>query len=211
MHRACLADEAGAKRVHHAGSLHHRAMKACDILPIVLRVRTVLLERRRIFNLARHGPDLHVDAKSAQPPHEFSVEIGHRHRTERENLHAAVAGRNAKLMGEEIEIDVEGAARIRIRRRNEAARVHVERDIPPVIHRRREFESHLAGHLRPKLQGVAGGAPGGERQIRPRFWSRHVRSSIEAAMRKVLARLRGEENAASGRLRMTDGNRSAWS
>ncbi len=184
MHRACLADETGAKRGHHPSGLHHGAVKSRDIIRIVLRVRMILLERDGVSDFARHGPDMHVDAKPAQPFHELGIEVGHRHGTQCKGLDAAVAGQDAKLMAEQIEIDVERATRIGVSRRDEAARVHGEGDIPPMIDRRRELQPHLAGHLRPKLQRVARVAPGGERQIRPKFGRGHARSS-SAARRKV--------------------------
>ena len=63
MHRARLADEAGAEFIHHAVGLHQRLPEALRVVGIILRVGAVLLERNRVLDFARHGPDVHVDAE----------------------------------------------------------------------------------------------------------------------------------------------------
>ena len=87
-------------------------------------------------------------------------------------------------MADQIEDDIERAAGIRVCRRDEAARIDVESDIPPMIDQRRQLEPHLAGDLRPAVQRFAGVAPGGERQVRPkslvRSWGRPRSTSRDA-------------------------------
>ena len=83
--------------------------KRDSVVGIVLRVRAILIERHGIFDFARHRPDVHVDVEAAQSLHELGIEIGDRHRREREAFGASVARRDAKPMVDEIEDDIEGA------------------------------------------------------------------------------------------------------
>ena len=55
-----------------------------------------------------------------------------------------------------------------IRRGGEAARIHQEGDVPPVIDQWRRGEARLAGDLRKAVQRLAGLAPGRKRQFRPK-------------------------------------------
>ena len=172
-------------------------VKARSVFGVVLRVAVVLVERNGVCDFARHGPNVNVDAEAAQPLHECGIEIGDRHRREREAFHAAVAGGDAKLVAGQIEDDIERAVGIRVRRRDEAARVHVQSDVPPMIDQRRQLEPHFAGDLRPAKQRFAGVAPGRERQVRPKRMSGH-RIVLDGAVRArdliVLARSDREEN-----------------
>ena len=85
-------------------------MKSLDVDRIVLRMRAILLEGDRILDLARHGPDMHVDIEPPQRRHEGREEIGDRHRFERNGLDAAVAGFDDEPMRQKIENDIEAAS-----------------------------------------------------------------------------------------------------
>ena len=68
----------------------------------------------------------HVDAETAQPLHEFDVELRDRHRLERKAVDAAVAASDAQMMVDEVEHDVEGALAVAVVRRDQAARGDTE-------------------------------------------------------------------------------------
>ena len=163
MHGTRLADEARAKFVHHAIRLQQSQPEFLRVEAIILRMDAVALERDRVLDFTRHGPDVHLDAETAEALHEFGIEVGHRHRLEREVFDPAVARFDDQPMSGEVENDVERSSAIRHRRRNETARSHKERGIPPMIDERRERDAHLADDLRPQLQRVTGLAPRRER------------------------------------------------
>ncbi len=167
VHRAHLADEARAERFHHPVALHQRAPEFLRESRIVLRVHTVLVERERVRDLVRHGPDVHGDVEPLQQLHEGGVEIHHRHRRERERLDPPVAGLHDQPVLDEVEHDAEGARAEGDRRGREPARRHVKCDVPPMIDSRCQRQADLADDLRPQMERVAGLAPVGERQAGP--------------------------------------------
>jgi hypothetical protein len=114
-----------------------------------LGVRSVLLERNRAFDFARRGPDVHVDIEPAQSLHECGIEIGHRHRLQRQRLGAAVARLNGKQVPCEVKDHVEAAFAIRHRRRQKPARGDLERRVPPVTDQRRAGDTDFADDLHP--------------------------------------------------------------
>ena len=71
-------------------------------------------------------------------------------------------------MIDEVEVDLEPAVTVRDRRRRQAPRRHVQRDVPPVVERRREGQPHLADDLGPHVQRGDRGLPVPPRQLRPR-------------------------------------------
>src|SRR5215471_4606605 len=91
MYRTRLADEARAKFMHHAIGLHQSQPESLRGEAVILRMDAVALERDRVLDLTRHGPDVHLDAETAKALHEFGIEVGHRHRLEREVFDLAVA------------------------------------------------------------------------------------------------------------------------
>src|SRR5580704_8895209 len=103
MYRARFAHKARAKFGHYPIDLHQHPPEFLHIDRIVLGVRAVLLERNGVLDLARHGPDMNVDAKATQPRHDLGVEVGHRHRLERKTFGAAVAGFDNQPVAGEIE------------------------------------------------------------------------------------------------------------
>ena len=107
MHRACLADEAGAELTHDAIGLQQRLQKLMRIDRVVVRMHAIAVERHSVLDLARHGADRHVDAKPAQPLREFDIEIGDRHRPQPEIIGAAVTGSDLQPMIGEIEHNIE--------------------------------------------------------------------------------------------------------
>jgi len=130
-------------------------------------VDDILIERHRVLDLARHGPDVHLDIEALQSTHEFQIEVLHRHGRQGEAFAAPVARVDAQPVINEIENDLECPWPIRNRRRAKSARGDIERHVPPMVHLRRERHSHLARDLGPSMQRLAGLAPRGQREIRP--------------------------------------------
>ena len=131
------------------------------------RVESFALAPMSVADFAGHRPDVDVDVEAAQTRHELRIEIGNRHRRKREAFDPAVAGRNTKEMIDEVEDNIEAAPIINIRRCDQAARIQMERHIPPMIDQRGRLEPHLACDLRPAMQGLAGIGPRRQRQVRP--------------------------------------------
>src|SRR6185437_9309413 len=100
---------------------------AVRVLGIVGGVDGVLLEGNRVGYLARFAVNFQLNAQRRQPRHEAAVELGYRHRPERQLVHLAVAGRNYELVINKIELDFEGSFFKWNRRRGKAARTDVKR------------------------------------------------------------------------------------
>src|SRR6516165_11408397 len=107
MHRARLADEARPKIIHHAIGLHQSQPELVREDWIILRMDAVPIERDRILNFTRHGPDVDVDAETAETLHEFAIEVGYRHRFEGNIFGTAITSFNKQPVINEIKDDIE--------------------------------------------------------------------------------------------------------
>jgi hypothetical protein len=88
------------------------------------------------------------------------VEVRDRHSAaELEGRRAAVAGLDDKRVIDEVERDLEGRIAVMQPSRREAADVDVERDVPPVVARRRGRQPDLAEYLAVQMQRVFRCAP----------------------------------------------------
>ena len=125
-------------------------------------------ERGRIHDLDRHRPDFYIDLKRGEPRHDLGIEIGDRHRRERNDLALPVARRDDEPVVEKIEIDLESSVAVRHRRSRQPARGQIERDMPPMVFARRPREPHLADDLRPHLQRRRSLKPALAWRLRPR-------------------------------------------
>ena len=65
MHRARLADKTRAKFIHDTAGLHQGEPEFLRVDGIILRMDAVPVERDRVFDFTRHGPDMNVDAETA--------------------------------------------------------------------------------------------------------------------------------------------------
>src|SRR5205814_9918281 len=75
----------------------------------------------------------------------FRSEVGNRTRLQGELLAASVAAAQDQALREEVEVDLQVPALVRHRRRGQPRRGDVERDLPPVVHHRRErSEEHTS-------------------------------------------------------------------
>ena len=127
----------------------------------------VLGERRGVGDLDGAGQDVDLDAQGGERRHRLVVEAGDRARLEGHGSLLAVGGAQGQDVVDEVELDLQAAlAGVHQRRRQSAGR-DVEGDLPPVIDRRFEGESHLADDLGPPMHGLAGVCPLGQRQFRP--------------------------------------------
>lgn len=149
MHGADLADEARTEGAHHAGGLQQRLVETRDVFGIILRVRAIFIEGDAVFDLTRRGPDADVDIKAPQTLHESRIELGNRHRFERQALAAAVVGFDVEPVIDKIEHDVERAPTIGNCPLRHATRGDVKCHVPPMIDERRLRQDDLAGNLRP--------------------------------------------------------------
>src|SRR5216110_3276058 len=79
-------------------------------------------------------------------------------------------------MLQKIEAQLEDSSRIWDRTARQSGRADIQRDVPPVIERRRECHADLPRDLRPHVQGAIRVPPFPERQRRPQIPSRHIAS-----------------------------------
>ena len=121
VHGAALADEAGAKLLEDPVSLNQDLPEPDGVLLIVGTVRFVQIERQGIGDFAGRYAQLDVKLESVHFLRQLRIERCHRLRPERETAGAAVAGLYRQLMGDEVEIDLEGPRAIRNRRCGEAS------------------------------------------------------------------------------------------
>ena len=179
MHRTDLADEARAEQGEDAIALDEDAPEAVGIVAIIGRMGSILLERDRVGDLDRHGPDLHDDSQGLQLGHEIAIEIGDRARLQGHVGGPAFARGDHETMVDEIEVDLKAEGTVGHRRGGQPAGGHIERHLPPVIDQRGLGQADLADDLSPKLQRRASVPPFGQGQARPDFFAlchRHLAS-----------------------------------
>src|SRR5471030_1632004 len=133
MDRAAFADELCAKLFHRFGSGNQDSPKSIRVLGVVRAVGEILVERNGAGNFLRLEIDLRRDSERSQTLRDAAVETGNRLRYEGPGGPGALAGVNFDGMLLEIELDFEYARRVRHRSRGQAARVDIQRDVPPLI------------------------------------------------------------------------------
>src|SRR5215471_11557490 len=124
MHGARLADEARSKVIHHTIGLHQSQPEFVCKGWIILRMDAVAIERDRVLDFTRHGPDVDVDAETAETLHEFVIEVGYRHRFEGKMLGMAITGFNKQPVIDEVKDDIERSPGIGHRWRRKPAGGH---------------------------------------------------------------------------------------
>ena len=172
VHRTALAGEPRAEHFQHAVGLHQDPPEPVGVLTIVGAMDLVAIERDRIRHLVRALPNVHVQAERVELVHEARVERRDRLRLEREPAFSAVARRDDQPVIDEVEIDLERAGPVRHGRGGQAARGHVQRGVPGVVHPRALGEADLADDLRPAVQRLTRVLPGLERQRGPHLGRR---------------------------------------
>jgi hypothetical protein len=92
--------------------------------------------------------DRDVDAQLGQHLVNAGIEVRHRHSVgELEPLRASIRGANDKGVVDEIEADLEGRVAVMQAPRRQPPNIEVQRDVPPVVARRRGGEPDLAQDL----------------------------------------------------------------
>src|SRR6185437_8090573 len=82
MHRARLADEAAAELLQYRIDRAQHAPEPLDRLALVGRMRRVLVERDRIGDLLRQGPDVDLKAQRVERRQGLGIKSRHRLRLE---------------------------------------------------------------------------------------------------------------------------------
>ena len=147
--------------------LQQDAPEPVGVFGVVGRMCPVLVERDRVRDLDRHGPDVGFQTKAAQPAHHLGMEVGDASWRERDGFDRTSTGLDLQPMVDEIEIDLKTARAVRDQRGGQASAGHVQRNVPPMVDRRRVREPDLADDLRPKMQRGTGVRPFRERQFGP--------------------------------------------
>ena len=127
----------------------------------VLRERCLHRDAEGLFE------DLDVDSEVAEQAMNLCVEGRDRNAAgQRERLRVAVSASDDERVVEEVDRELESRALVVEPPRRQPADVDVERDVPPVITRRRRREPHLAKDLAVQVERVLGRAPVGEVELR---------------------------------------------
>ena len=137
------------------------------IFAIVRRMLRIAFEGYRIRNFAGHRPDFYLDPKRSQSRHKCCIKVSHGLRLQRQSFTRTPTRLDAQFMVDEIKLDFKNSISIRDRGSGKPARIHVERNLPPVIDARSQSQSHLAGNLRPHVKRFRSAAPVGPIQFGP--------------------------------------------
>src|SRR5439155_22348094 len=98
-------------------------------------------------------------AQRCQGLEQAAVEAGNGLASQWPRYARTFAGADVQLVLLKIELNFEDARRVRHRSRRQPTAVDVQRDMPPMIHRRGEGHADLANNLRPHVKGGVGGLP----------------------------------------------------
>ena len=167
MHRACLAEEAGAELLEDAVGIDENLQKAPHRGRIVGCIFPVLRKPSRLRQFVGHLVDRDVNAEVCKVSHDSGIEACHRLSGQCQLPLCAVAGGDPQGMIDEVEIDLEGPRPIGDRRGGQPACGDVQRDMPGMIEPGRARQPDLADDLGPQMQRLAGFPPGRSRQFRP--------------------------------------------
>ena len=119
----------------------------------------VVGERDRRVHLVRPDVEDDVDAQLAECLHGLGVELGDRPRRQPDEPLLACAAAQPQVVGDEVELEVEGPAAVGDRPGGETTGADVQGHLPPVVEERALREPDLPHDLGPHVQGVAGLGP----------------------------------------------------
>jgi hypothetical protein len=169
MHRAGLAEETASEPLQYAIGLDENAPAPVGGGCVVGSMLAIIGERDGGYDFDRPAPpECEVETERSQRRQVFRVEVRHRARCQREPPHRAVIGAHRERVIEKIDIDREGPVAIGHGRGGEAARRHIERDLPPMVLHGRQCQPRLADDLQPHVERRIGILPLAERQRGPR-------------------------------------------
>jgi len=133
MHRARLAEKAGAEMREHALRRRQHAKMPVGEVGVVCGMRAVFAETHGAGNFVRHLVDAHGDAEFGERRHHLGVKFGDRYRLEHDLAKVAVGRAQPQHVVVKVELDRKVAAVERDRPGAEAPRRDIERDMPGVI------------------------------------------------------------------------------
>jgi hypothetical protein len=125
MHRARLAEEAGAELLEHPICVDQDLEEATCRVRIVGSMLAVLREPHRVGQLVGHIVDGDVDAEFGECSHDGGIKARDRMPGERKLPLPAVASGNAQDMIDEVEVDLERPVAVGDRRGRQPARTDV--------------------------------------------------------------------------------------
>jgi hypothetical protein len=95
---------------------------------------------------------VHDDSQVTERPHDSLMEVGDALRYECDGPPVALARLDDELVIDEVEPYLEEPVAIWNRRRGQAARGEIQRDVPPVVRPWRQREADLTDHLHPHMK-----------------------------------------------------------
>ena len=122
-------------------------------------MRIVLVEANRIWDFDRHWPNFDFDPRGAKHRHSLPIELGHRAGHKWECLAYSIRRLEHKFVLQEVKPELKCSVSIRDPRRRQTPSGNVQRDVPPVVHERRQAQSDLAHDLRPHMERGVGVFP----------------------------------------------------
>src|SRR4249919_3086896 len=107
MHRARLADKAGAEQLKYAVALQQHAPEPLGVIRVVCGMRTILAKADRVHQLVGSLVDVDVDSGLRQGSLDGSEKLGDRLRAQRNLQLPSVAGIDAQNVIDKIECDLQ--------------------------------------------------------------------------------------------------------
>ena len=151
MDRAALAQKRGAELLKDLVYLRQDAPEAVSVDGVVGGMDLIFITVNGIANFAGQGVDGDLDAQGLQAGHKLLVKSGDRPGDQWERFAGSIAGENEEVVFDEVKIDGKGAPLIGNGRRCQPTRGDIQRDMPPMVHRRTRLHSDLANDLCPQM------------------------------------------------------------
>src|SRR5579862_6258395 len=107
MHGTAFPQEARAELLEDAIAVHQNAPESLDVLGVVRRVMSVLVERREVIEFHGDLVEFYLNAKRLQRRHILRVEIGNRSWKEPHAMLYACAAIEQQLVSYQVEFDGE--------------------------------------------------------------------------------------------------------
>src|SRR6478735_11310553 len=147
MHRARLAEKAGAELLEEAIAVHEDLQETSYSVRVVGRMRGVQRKPDRVRQFVRHLVDSSGNAEFGERRHRSGVEAGDGVPGKRKLPLCTIAGRDAQDVIDKIEVDLERSRTLRHRRRRQSAGGDVERYMPGMIEPGRLRQPDFSGDL----------------------------------------------------------------
>src|SRR5579884_1080015 len=170
--RATLADKVRAVLLHDGVRLHQDAPEAIGVDGVIGGMHFILITGDGVLHFARQRVDLDLDAKRAQGGHKLLVETSDGTWNQWHGFRGPITGENEEVMIDEVKLHLKDPALLptnRDRGGGQPTCRHIERDMPPVVHRRTQCQPYLPDDLRPHMERIAGLLPCLQRERRPSF------------------------------------------